>query len=996
VALSVVTTQPQIQIRDSFGNLITNSSAEVTVSIASGTGGTLGGGTTISAVNGVATFTDLSISGIAGTAYSFAYSATGLTSASETLTVTAGAPSRIQFVTSASGFNNGTAFRTQPVLRIQDASGNTVTTSSAAVTATISSGGVLLGTTTQSASSGVVTFTNLGVYGTPGAAYTITFAATGLTGATQTILLTSGSSLAPTFGTTTPTLDGFTVQITNFSRIFNWTFSLLEGAQSAQISLGASGFLTVTGMEVGSSATLAATTSRSGFENGAATITGSTLLAPLRPLFSATTSTATGFRAQVTNFDSSYTWRISASNGGTASISSTGLITVIDLNPGVSSDVTVTTSKTGRVSASATVTGTASGAETTTPSQDIAVNLLTAANVFPICAGGSSTNEGVANINDRNSKSKYLCFNSSSKLNASYIRNSAGFYTGDLGTKVVTGIQFTSGDSDRSRDPIIYTLFGCATLNGDCTPIVVNGRTGIDILRNNTGAVQSFLNTKAYKYYKVTFGALRTSWTDAAQVAEIALIGTDANAAGRVPTFGAVTRTANGFTVPITNWDNAFTWRASVDNSGGVAIGSDGLISVTGIAGGVTATVAVTTSRAKYENGNASISGVALNGALIPIFGTATPTSDGFTVPITNYSADYTWSATVATGAATITAGVLTVTGQTSAGQALVTVTTERATYATGRAQVVATALTTGLTPTFGPSISTTTGFTAQVRNYGADYTWNVSSNVGAATISSAGLITVTGLTPGASATLNVTTTRTGSFTVIAQTTGMALIGDGLTPRFALSISTADGFTAQILNYDAAYTWSGSAAAGQTVTISGTGLVTVTGVTTGLVATATINASRSGYSTGSNTISGTAVAPDIESLGGADIQLQVPVSATTSPTEVIVTIDIPVDAAPGSTAFTGSAVATDSVDQGLRTVKIGGTNSGTELTTVSTPIAVTIPASAGIGIPVYSPDGLTWLELPLLAGPTLPDGQDMGYFRYDDGTIVILTRKIGG
>jgi len=990
------TTQPQIQIRDSFGNLITNSSAEVTVSIASGTGGTLGGGTTISAVNGVATFTDLSISGIAGTAYSFAYSATGLTSASETLTVTAGAPSRIQFVTSASGFNNGTAFRTQPVLRIQDASGNTVTTSSAAVTATISSGGVLLGTTTQSASSGVVTFTNLGVYGTPGAAYTITFAATGLTGATQTILLTSGSSLAPTFGTTTPTLDGFTVQITNFSRIFNWTFSLLEGAQSAQISLGASGFLTVTGMEVGSSATLAATTSRSGFENGAATITGSTLLAPLRPLFSATTSTATGFRAQVTNFDSSYTWRISASNGGTASISSTGLITVIDLNPGVSSDVTVTTSKTGRVSASATVTGTASGAETTTPSQDIAVNLLTAANVFPICAGGSSTNEGVANINDRNSKSKYLCFNSSSKLNASYIRNSAGFYTGDLGTKVVTGIQFTSGDSDRSRDPIIYTLFGCATLNGDCTPIVVNGRTGIDILRNNTGAVQSFLNTKAYKYYKVTFGALRTSWTDAAQVAEIALIGTDANAAGRVPTFGAVTRTANGFTVPITNWDNAFTWRASVDNSGGVAIGSDGLISVTGIAGGVTATVAVTTSRAKYENGNASISGVALNGALIPIFGTATPTSDGFTVPITNYSADYTWSATVATGAATITAGVLTVTGQTSAGQALVTVTTERATYATGRAQVVATALTTGLTPTFGPSISTTTGFTAQVRNYGADYTWNVSSNVGAATISSAGLITVTGLTPGASATLNVTTTRTGSFTVIAQTTGMALIGDGLTPRFALSISTADGFTAQILNYDAAYTWSGSAAAGQTVTISGTGLVTVTGVTTGLVATATINASRSGYSTGSNTISGTAVAPDIESLGGADIQLQVPVSATTSPTEVIVTIDIPVDAAPGSTAFTGSAVATDSVDQGLRTVKIGGTNSGTELTTVSTPIAVTIPASAGIGIPVYSPDGLTWLELPLLAGPTLPDGQDMGYFRYDDGTIVILTRKIGG
>ena len=990
------TTQPQIQIRDSFGNLVTNSSAEVTVSIASGTGGTLGGSTTITAVNGVATFTDLSISGTAGTAYTLVYVAPGVTSASETLTVTAGAPARIQFLTAPSGFNNGSAFRTQPVLKIQDASGNTVTTSNAAVTATVSLGGVLLGVTTQSASSGVVTFANLGIYGTPGAPYTITFTSAGLASAVQTLLLTSGSSLVPIFGTPTATLDGFTVQITNFSRIFNWTFSLLEGSQSAQISLGATGLLTVTGMEVGASATLSATTARSGFENGAATITGSSLLAPLRPLFSATTSTANGFRAQVTNFDSSYTWRISASNGGTASISSTGLITVIDLNPGVSSDVTVTTSKTGRVSASATVTGTASGADTTTPSQDIAVNLLSAASVFPICAGGSSTNEGVANINDRNSKSKYLCFNSSSKLNASYIRNSAGFFTGDLGTKVVTGIQFTSGDSDRSRDPIIYTLFGCTSLNSDCTPIVVNGRTGIDILRNNTGSVQSFLNTAAYNYYKVTFGALRTSWTDAAQVAEVALIGTDANAAGRVPTFGAVTRTANGFTVPITNWDNAFTWRASVDNNGGVAIGSDGLISVTGIAGGVTATVAVTTSRAKYENASASISGVALNGALVPIFGTATPTSDGFTVPITNYSADYTWVTTVATGAANIVGGVLTVTGQTSVDQAIVTVTTERATYAIGRAQVVATALTTGLTPDFGPSVGTATGFTSQIRNYSADYTWNVSSNLGAATISSAGLITVTGLTPGASATLNVTTTRAGSFTVIAQTTGKALIGDALTPRFALSISTADGFTAQILNYSADYTWSGAAAEGQSVTISGTGLVTVSGVTTGRVATATINAARAGYVTGSNTISGTAVTPDTDLVGGQDIQLQVPVSATTSPTEVIVTIDIPVDAAPGSTTFTGSAVATDSVDQGLRTVKIGGTNGGIDVTTVSTPIAITIPASAGIGIPVYSPDGLTWLELPLLAGPALPDGQDMGYFRYDDGTIVILTRRIGG
>jgi len=137
------------------------------------------------------------------------------------------------------------------------------------------------------------------------------------------------------------------------------------------------------------------------------------------------------------------------------------------------------------------------------------------------------------------------------------------------------------------------------------------------------------------------------------------------------------------------------------------------------------------------------------------------------------------------------------------------------------------------------------------------------------------------------------------------------------------------------------------------------------------------------------------VPPAVQTVGGSDIQLQVPVSASTSTTEVIVTIDIPVDAAPGSTTFTGSAVATDAVDQGLRTVKIEGSNTSGSVTDVSTPIAITIPASAGIGIPVYSPDGSIWVELPLLAGPALPDGQAMGFYRYDDGTILILTRKIG-
>ena len=82
-----------------------------------------------------------------------------------------------------------TVFASQPQITIQDASSRTVA-SSAVVTATISAGGTLVGTTTATASDGVATFSNLGVNGTLGSTYTITYTAVGLTVATATVTLT--------------------------------------------------------------------------------------------------------------------------------------------------------------------------------------------------------------------------------------------------------------------------------------------------------------------------------------------------------------------------------------------------------------------------------------------------------------------------------------------------------------------------------------------------------------------------------------------------------------------------------------------------------------------------------------------------------------------------------------------------------------------------------------------------------------------------------------
>jgi hypothetical protein len=99
-----------------------------------------------------------------------------------------GPPSNIAISRASVGTARRTAFTTQPQITIRDSSNNTVTSSSAVVTATVSTGGTLVGTTTATASSGVATFSGLGVDGTIGATYTITYTAEGLNVATATVV----------------------------------------------------------------------------------------------------------------------------------------------------------------------------------------------------------------------------------------------------------------------------------------------------------------------------------------------------------------------------------------------------------------------------------------------------------------------------------------------------------------------------------------------------------------------------------------------------------------------------------------------------------------------------------------------------------------------------------------------------------------------------------------------------------------------------------------
>lgn len=79
-----------------------------------------------------------------------------------------------------------------------------------------------------------------------------------------------------------------------------------------------------------------------------------------------------------------------------------------------------------------------------------------------------------------------------------------------------------------------------------------------------------------------------------------------------------------------------------------------------------------------------------------------------------------------------------------------------------------------------------------------------------------------------------------------------------LKPVFGSATSTSSGFTFQISNYDSAYTWTGSATSGGAVSISSSGLVTVSSLTSGSSSTATITTTRAGYGTASTSLTGAA------------------------------------------------------------------------------------------------------------------------------------------
>ncbi|HEX4219164.1 MAG TPA: hypothetical protein VHZ02_12380, partial [Acidimicrobiales bacterium] len=193
-------------------NTVTTSTALVTLSINSqpGSGASLActGGLSTTASAGVATFGGCQITGTAGT-YTLTAASSGLTGATSTSFLISGVPSKVVFTTQPGGGSNGTAWTNQPVVTVEDSSGNTVTTSTALVTLSINSqpgSGASLACTgglSTTASAGVATFSGCQIIGSAGS-YTLTATSSGLTSDTSSSLTITAGAASQLVFTTQP------------------------------------------------------------------------------------------------------------------------------------------------------------------------------------------------------------------------------------------------------------------------------------------------------------------------------------------------------------------------------------------------------------------------------------------------------------------------------------------------------------------------------------------------------------------------------------------------------------------------------------------------------------------------------------------------------------------------------------------------------------------------------------------------------------------------
>ncbi|WP_146120031.1 fibronectin type III domain-containing protein [Leucobacter massiliensis] len=341
---------------------------------------------------------------------------------------------------------------------------------------------------------------------------------------------------------------------------------------------------------------------------------------------------------------------------------------------------------------------------------------------------------------------------------------------------------------------------------------------------------------------------------------------------GVAPVFGPVHAGTDGYTVTIANYlpEASYTLDASGLPEGARAGRTGDTIVVSGLAPGVGAPIGVTVTRSGYTPASASTTGTALLEGIAPSFGSPTHTSDGFRVTIENYDpgTEYTLQPAGTAHASLDAQGVITVTGLAPGETGRVAVQAAKPGSTPASATAQGQALSPAIVPAFAPLERTPDGFRVRLSNYDPVYAWTVESSGGRVLFDETGLITVVGLAPGASATVSVSTARSGYATGGAEQEGAALEA-GRAPQLGEPRRTPDGYVVRIADYDpdADYALDASALPEGASAVRDGDTITVTGLAPGTEAGLGVTVSRPGAVEARAELAGTAldagVAPEL-------------------------------------------------------------------------------------------------------------------------------------
>jgi hypothetical protein len=175
----VISPAVQVVIQDAGGNTVTAAANPVTLALTSGAG--LQGTLTATPQNGVATFSNLSVS-TAGS-YTLSATSTGLTAATSAA-FTVATPVKLAFLVQPSNALTGASISPAVQVAIQDATGNTVAGDTNPIAIALVGNTELGGTLSVTPQNGVATFSNLTV--SSQGSYTLSATSSGLTAATST------------------------------------------------------------------------------------------------------------------------------------------------------------------------------------------------------------------------------------------------------------------------------------------------------------------------------------------------------------------------------------------------------------------------------------------------------------------------------------------------------------------------------------------------------------------------------------------------------------------------------------------------------------------------------------------------------------------------------------------------------------------------------------------------------------------------------------------